>query len=387
MKKIDKYLQLSKGVKFNNLSKNKFALVQKGMLTAILPVLSLSSVAAQCNGPQATNSLIDDTGGPLSIDVDGDGDNDLQFYEQPNGNLKVKALGTIRIVTTGGPYPLRSAVNFDPNDPIPGAFPTGMAGFMDYPGGGQWPVSFNGPSATGFMGVKQGANYGFVEITLTSIAGGGNGSQYQISIPEAGIGLSTGTVAGDCPVVLPVEIINFNISAASSEIALSWQTASEIDNAGFEIQRSKNGVDFQTLSFIEGRGSTGDLQSYSFVDDSKLRTNKLYYYRLKQIDFDGNFDYSNVLSTKLIGTEISGVFSPNPISSGQTRLVYSTPENGQLTLRIFDVMGKELLTNNYPVAKGLNTIDLNLDQLKGDLFFVKMEQGSQSTYQKIVSNL
>jgi len=111
--------------------------------------------------------------------------------------------------------------------------------------------------------------------------------------------------------IVPVELIDFKAKTSDAQVSLSWKTASEINNAGFEVQRSTDGRNFQNLTFVEGKGTSFEKNKYHF-DDKTVRSRQLYYYRLRQIDFDGNFEFSKVLTAKLEGEGISGVFSPNP---------------------------------------------------------------------------
>jgi len=82
--------------------------------------------------------------------------------------------------------------------------------------------------------------------------------------------------------LLPVEFLTFYANANANQILINWETASESNNAGFEVQRSTDGREFQNLDFVEGKGTTVEHQKYSF-EDKKLRKGQLYYYRLKQI--------------------------------------------------------------------------------------------------------
>ena len=140
---------------------------------------------------------------------------------------------------------------------------------------------------------------------------------------------------------------------------------------------------WQNLNFIEGKGTTDAQQDYVY-DDKDLRSGQLYYYRLKQIDFDGQFEYSEVISARTVGKEIAGTFAPNPAAGGQTKLSYTTAEAGDLQLSVFDVSGKEVFRQNHAVVSGTNSFDLNLSDLDAGMFFVKMQQGAQTVYEKVV---
>ena len=100
----------------------------------------------------------------------------------------------------------------------------------------------------------------------------------------------------DCnssPIILPVQLLNFQAQPQGKTNFLDWQTANEKDNDGFSIERSAEGKVFKTIGFVKGHGTTTEKQSYTFTDDTPL---SISYYRLKMIDFDGTFEYSKVVS-------------------------------------------------------------------------------------------
>jgi len=190
-------------------------------------------------------------------------------------------------------------------------------------------------------------------------------------------------MAGICNSLLPVELVDFNSRVNNQSIQLNWRTASEEMNAGFELQRSTNGKSFQTLTFIEGKGTTNEQQEYSF-EDKELDAGQLYYYRLKQIDFDGRFEYSEVITAQLERASKTGTFFPNPSINGQTILSYSAITEGQLSTQVYDATGKILFKENQKVIKGNNQLDFDFSDLGTGMFFVKMEQNGQSFYQNLI---
>ena len=97
--------------------------------------------------------------------------------------------------------------------------------------------------------------------------------------------------------IVPVELLAFTASVMNSEVQLFWSTASELNNRGFEIERSVNdNNNFVTVGFVDGKGSSSEINYYSFLDNPQLSGANQIYYRLKQIDFDGTFSYSDVIS-------------------------------------------------------------------------------------------
>ena len=108
--------------------------------------------------------------------------------------------------------------------------------------------------------------------------------------------------------VLPIELTRFEGNNKEGYNYLTWQTASESQNKGFDIERSADGVRFEKIGFVTGKGTTSTKQDYRFKDESP---NGLVYYRLKQLDFDGRFEYSKIIAIDSKGEKVASVF-PNP---------------------------------------------------------------------------
>jgi len=156
---------------------------------------------------------------------------------------------------------------------------------------------------------------------------------------------------------IPVELMNYTIRVLNHDVQLNWTTATEINNKGFEILRStQNDNDWVKIGFVNGHGTTTEPQFYSFADES-LQPGK-YQYRLKQIDFDGNFEYSKIVEVTIEApTEFSlSQNYPNPFNP-TTKIKYTIPtphvssplvkgrtKEGFVTLKIYDVLGNEVAT-------------------------------------------
>lgn len=334
----------------------------------------------------------------LQINIDNAGAADIQFQIGGDG-LKAGDGAAPDIFIHDNPTNWFRKIGYNANVGAGGSFNNIVNGF--YAGityntsGCSAPWFANGP---GFMIVKfyisGNLHMGWLALEVTDkqdvdgvCAGGSNQAGRQIKIIKAG--WNTTSIAGggtsiNTPVtLLPAELISFSAKSAANQISLNWNTASENNNAGFEIQRSTNAKDFHTLDFIEGKGTTAEQQSYNY-DDKDLRKGQLYYYRLRQIDYSGEFEYSKVITAKIENSQISGTFSPNPVANGRARLDYTTSFEGQLALRVFDVSGKELLKQSFSVSEGNNSLDVNFYTLSSGIYIVKMEQNENSSYEKIV---
>ena len=152
----------------------------------------------------------------------------------------------------------------------------------------------------------------------------------------------------------PVELASFNASASRGQVELVWTTVSETNNLGFEIQRRfDSDAEWQVLGFVEGAGTTNEPQSYKFVD--QVNGNGKVSYRLKQLDTEGAFQYSQVIDVTLAAPSRFALLQnyPNPFSTRgtfygavQTRIAFEVPANysGTVELKIYDVLGREVVT-------------------------------------------
>ncbi|MCF8244246.1 MAG: BspA family leucine-rich repeat surface protein, partial [Saprospiraceae bacterium] len=151
-------------------------------------------------------------------------------------------------------------------------------------------------------------------------------------------------------VVLPVELVSFQAERQNRDAALlTWRTASELNNEGFDIERSSDGRNWETLSFVPGHGTTQAEQSYAYTDEQPLPG--VNYYRLRQVDFDGKMEYSDIRSVMMEGSTNGIAVYPNPVKDGLLNVDFAAEQEGTATLRIFDASGKllhrEVLANQH----------------------------------------
>jgi hypothetical protein len=175
---------------------------------------------------------------------------------------------------------------------------------------------------------------------------------------------------------LPVSLTDFKATTANSDILLSWKTQSEQTNRGFEIQRSNNGADWYAANFVNGAGESAATRNYSYTD--KALAPGLYYYRLKQVDNDGVFKNSAVVTATVSGKGRILLFqnSPNPFR-GSATIRYDLPNAQKVRLSILDILGREVkvLTNKQSEA-GSHIIPMDATGLSRQLYYIRLQTES-----------
>jgi hypothetical protein len=173
--------------------------------------------------------------------------------------------------------------------------------------------------------------------------------------------------------IIQVELTSFTANVVGRSIVLKWQTATELNNNGFQIERSKDNISFSQVAFVPGYGTTTEPKSYSFTDNSV--ESGVYYYRLKQIDFDGSYSYSDVVSAD-IGFPIEyalGQNYPNPFNPSTT-IEFSAPIDAKVTIRVYNLVGElvsEIISGDYPA--GIHNVDFNAADLTSGIYFYRID--------------
>ncbi|MBP9122667.1 MAG: T9SS type A sorting domain-containing protein, partial [Ignavibacteriaceae bacterium] len=178
-----------------------------------------------------------------------------------------------------------------------------------------------------------------------------------------------------------VELLSFTAQAIGNEVVLNWTTASETNNKGFEIQKRSEDL-WEELTFINGNGTITSPVNYSFTD--KLTTGKSVYYRLKQVDFDGTFHYSNEVEVSQGVTSFELMQNyPNPFNPS-TLINYKIPESAHVSLKVYDITGMEVaaLVNKIQ-TQGVYTINFDASTLSNGIYFYKLEAGRYSAVKKL----
>ena len=170
---------------------------------------------------------------------------------------------------------------------------------------------------------------------------------------------------------VPVELISIEATVKGNEIVLAWITASELNNQGFFIEKSSNKINWESIGFVNGHGTTTESSSYIFIDN-RLNYDKIYY-RLKQLDFNGSFIYSKVVSITIPIIDFSLLQNfPNP-ANPSTNISFSVPTTTIVEINLYSISGelvKELI--NEEKEKGRYNFDINLSYLASGIYFYRM---------------
>lgn len=253
-------------------------------------------------------------------------------------------------------------------------------------------------------------------VIITSNCGAGNVSAFSWSLYNStcGAAIQTGTLASltftgltvgnnyvfcytftvpsgcthsqHCPyfvgaTVLPVAFLNFDVDYNGRYVSIDWTTLSELDNDYFVLERSADGINYEALQIIDGAGNSNESLVYETSDFRPLTG--LSYYRLKQVDANGEFLYSEVRSVLVENKpELLSVF-PNPAAELITVSFYASQKE-DFTLELIDATGRIVYSNSITAEKGINSTDLDLSRFNQGVYFVSLTNKSEVLQTKFI---
>ncbi len=267
---------------------------------------------------------------------------------------------------------------------FPGGCPTD-APLIDsvYTNGEKNLVVFSAPDLS-----KCGGNNGYISYCILS------GNVPPIDVWKIyfhnGDGSYNCTVLNSSVKVQPVKFVSFTSALSGNAVTCSWTTEEEINNDHFELERSFDGSNFKTIAFVFGEGTEKTVRNtYQFNDKAaSLQTNNVAYYRVKQVDIDGKFSYSNTILVKLGSNVSKGILvSPNPFVNNLA-FNFEAKEKGTAEIRISSFTGQAVVTKSVNVNKGSNNLQLgNLSGLATGVYVAQVSiKGIIVGNQKVVKN-
>ena len=249
-----------------------------------------------------------------------------------------------------------------------------------------------------FINQNEGWSVGLNGRIIHTTNGGINWSQQTSGTTSSLFGVHfadelTGWVVGENGLILktnnggvPVELTSFSAMSVSGGVQLNWTTASELNNHGFEIERAAENEDWRMVGFVEGEGTTTEIQNYSFTDNMfGLQRGKIFY-RLKQIDYNGTYEYSNEISVDYVTASVFSLKQnyPNPFNP-TTTIRYSIPETQLVTLTVYNSLGEAIIELvNKVMEAGNYVIDFDARELPSGIYFYGLMSGNYIETRKMI---
>lgn len=202
------------------------------------------------------------------------------------------------------------------------------------------------------------------------------GRDYWGNAVSASGATNIGTYSGPGTNALPIELLNFKAVKVAEGALLTWATATETNNSHFEIERSADGMLFNTIANIKGANTSNSNRAYTYTDKDLLQGT--YYYRLKQVDVDGKFTYSNVVALNFSLNEKNQLLIyPNPVAD-HLKFSYSAGAN-KITAEIYDMQGKKVMEKSFSANEATS---IEVGHLKTGLYVLKIiTTGTENTVQ------
>lgn len=186
--------------------------------------------------------------------------------------------------------------------------------------------------------------------------------------------------------IIPVELVSFLAEQLEYGILLSWVTATEINNQGFDIERKVNG-DWQIIGFVEGNGTSSDPHYYSFTDDlSSVNGLTNVYYRLKQIDLNGAFEYSNeveVIISRPLNYSLKQNY-PNPFNPS-TKIKVEIAQSGYVSLKVYDMLGNGIRTMiDEELQSGTYELNFEAKNMSSGIYYYELRANEFIEVKKMI---
>ena len=248
----------------------------------------------------------------------------------------------------------------------------------------------NSTNEDGFIIEKETLTEAFVVID-TVLANSNSYQDLDVAIQTYNYRIKAFNITGSseysavAQVSVPVELTNFTANVFSNNVNLMWKTATETNNSGFNVERKNiESSEWNALSFVKGFGTTTEPQSYSFTDEN-ISAGK-YLYRLKQIDYNGVYEYSNEIEVLINAPDDFSLNQnyPNPFNPS-TAIVFQLPKESFVTLKVYNILGVEIATLvNEQKPAGVHKINFDASGLTSGLYIYKISTGNFEQTRKML---
>ena len=194
------------------------------------------------------------------------------------------------------------------------------------------------------------------------------------------------TVAPDDPttisfcqgITLPVKLLSFSGIYKNNATQLNWEADDQVNFSGYDLERSTDGVTFNSIVFVPNQASGSATQSYQYIDDLSSLNENVFYYRLKMVDLDGKFSYSNIIMVRKDQQTINGIsIIPNPVINDMATVRFTALTSGLAEVRIINLTGQVVLRQQNNMYEGTNSISVNnLSHLQPGIYMIQVANGN-----------
>jgi hypothetical protein len=183
---------------------------------------------------------------------------------------------------------------------------------------------------------------------------------------------------------LPVTLVSFTAQPQGEIVRLNWSTSTEINNDYFEVERSGDGTQFNSIGMVAGHNTSYVINDYISYDENPL--DGINYYRLKQVDNNGTYTYSKIVAIKMADRLVTNVkVFPNPLTNGQDiHITASLDANSLISVKLFNATAEQVYDNSLTENKGQMNLVLPADNLKPGLYTLILVHNDQQFIQKII---
>ncbi len=183
---------------------------------------------------------------------------------------------------------------------------------------------------------------------------------------------------------LPITLVNFTATKNKNLVTLNWSTLSELNNKGFEIEKSIDGINYNSIGFVNGNANSVSKINYASVDTKPAMGAN--YYRLKQIDVNGRFSNSTIQVVKFAKSDLLNFsFFPNP-AKDVLKITIGLVDNDNANIKLMNVLGQTIISQNVNKSSTAATINFNISALKAGIYFIELNDGINKSIEKVVIN-
>lgn len=210
-----------------------------------------------------------------------------------------------------------------------------------------------------------------LDITNQSLAANISWDEINSAMQTPSFQAVTNSYSGSFNGVLPVELSSFTSKLISNKVQLNWSTKTEVNNYGFDVERKVNG-DWQKIGFVNGNGNSNSPKEYTYTDKTLIGGSK-FLYRLKQIDSDGQFEYSDAVEVEVVPNkfELSQNY-PNPFNP-TTKIRYQLPDESKVVIKIYNILGSEVMELlDEQKEAGVYEVEFKADNLSSGTYIYKI---------------